>query len=254
MKKILLLGFMLTMYCFINAQVSIKVIDAGSDLGLENIELVRKDKRGKIVETKFTNSQGIATFKDNSGLIVMTEKMKKYRHFPIELWRSDKNNTLTYYVYPSEFLESSFRYSSKKKKSNTDQPEPDSEEIKMLEVDEDDSVTSDSLANDLPAIVDVPDEEAQFPGGAKAMKEYLAKEILYPRHAIKMGEQGKVFIEYVVEKDGSITQVKILRGISESIDLEAIRVVRKMPKWIPASAKGELVRARCRIPISFILQ
>lgn len=103
-------------------------------------------------------------------------------------------------------------------------------------------------------IVDYPDKEATFPGGAAAMKQFLADNINYPEIAMEMGDQGKVFIEFVVEKDGSITQIKVLRGVSREIDREAKRVVRDMPKWTPAESKGESVRARCRIPINFILQ
>lgn len=103
-------------------------------------------------------------------------------------------------------------------------------------------------------IVDYPDQEAEFPGGAAAMKQFLAENIKYPDIAMEMGDQGKVFLEFVVEKDGSITQIKILRGVSREIDQEAKRVVREMPKWKPAEARGESVRARCRIPINFILQ
>jgi protein TonB len=103
-------------------------------------------------------------------------------------------------------------------------------------------------------IVEYPEQEATFPGGAAAMKQFLADNIVYPDIAKELGDQGKVFIEFVVEKDGSITQIKILRGVSKEIDREAKRVVAMMPRWVPAQTKGESVRARCRIPISFILQ
>ena len=110
---------------------------------------------------------------------------------------------------------------------------------------------------DVPAppapIVDYPDVEAGFPGGAAAMKQFLADNIKYPEIAMELGDQGRVFIEFVVNKDGTIEQVKVLRGVSKEIDLEAQRVVRRMPKWKPAEANGEAVRARCRIPINFIL-
>lgn len=103
-------------------------------------------------------------------------------------------------------------------------------------------------------IVDYPDVEAQFPGGAAAMKQYLAENINYPEMAIEMGDQGKVFVEFVVNADGSLQDVKILKGVSKEIDREAKRVVKSMPKWTPAEQKGESVRARCRIPISFIIR
>lgn len=103
-------------------------------------------------------------------------------------------------------------------------------------------------------IVDYPDQEATYPGGASAMKQFLADNIKYPEISMELGDQGKVFIEFVVEKDGSITQIKVIRGVSKEIDREAKRVVKAMPKWVPAEQKGEIVRARCRIPVSFILQ
>jgi protein TonB len=103
-------------------------------------------------------------------------------------------------------------------------------------------------------IVDYPDQEAAFPGGVAAMKKFLAENIKYPEVAMELGDQGKVFVEFVVNRDGSIEQVKILRGVSREIDQEAKRVVRSMPKWTPAESSGEAVRARCRIPINFILQ
>ncbi|HLW29633.1 MAG TPA: energy transducer TonB [Brumimicrobium sp.] len=111
---------------------------------------------------------------------------------------------------------------------------------------------------DIPAppaeIVEYPEKEAGFPGGTAAMQKFLAENIKYPEIAMELGDQGRVFIEFVVNKDGSIEQVKILRGVSKEIDIEARRVVRKMPKWEPAQSNGEPVRARCRIPINFILQ
>lgn len=103
-------------------------------------------------------------------------------------------------------------------------------------------------------IVDYPDNEATFPGGPAAMKKFLADHIKYPEIAMELGDQGRVFIEFVVNKDGTIEQVKILRGVSKEINVEAKRVVHSMPKWTPASTGGENVRARCRIPINFILQ
>lgn len=103
-------------------------------------------------------------------------------------------------------------------------------------------------------IVDYPDQEATFPGGAAAMKKFLADHIKYPEIAMELGDQGRVFIEFVVNKDGSIEQVKVIRGVSKEINIEAQRVVRSMPRWKPAESGGESVRARCRIPINFILQ
>ena len=102
-------------------------------------------------------------------------------------------------------------------------------------------------------IVEFPDVEAGFPGGPAEMMKWINDNVVYPQTSIEMNEQGRVFLSFVVEKDGSITNVKVERGISVDLDREAKRVVRKMPKWIPGESAGRAVRARCRLPINFQL-
>ena len=110
-----------------------------------------------------------------------------------------------------------------------------------------------SVVEVTPPIVDFPDVEAEFPGGAAAMMKWINDNISYPETSIEMNEQGRVFLQFVVEKDGSITNVKVDRGVSIDLDREAKRVIRKMPKWKPGETKGRAVRARCRLPINFQL-
>ena len=99
------------------------------------------------------------------------------------------------------------------------------------------------------------DEFPKFPGGPSAMSEYLSKNIKYPAEAEKNGIQGRVVLTYVVEKDGSLSQLKVAKGVDPSLDAEAIRVVSSMPKWIPAKKNGEIVRAGClSLPVTFKLQ
>ena len=102
-------------------------------------------------------------------------------------------------------------------------------------------------------IVEFPDVEASFPGGPVELMKWIKNNVEYPQTSIEMNEQGRVFLSFIVERDGSITNVKVERGISADIDREAKRVVRKMPKWIPGESAGRAVRARCRMPINFIL-
>lgn len=96
------------------------------------------------------------------------------------------------------------------------------------------------------------DKNANFPGGMNALREYLMDNIEYPEISMLLGEQGTVIVEFVVNKDGSIEQTKVLKGVSKEIDEEALRVVNKMPNWEPAVVEGNLVRARCKIPINFM--
>ena len=98
------------------------------------------------------------------------------------------------------------------------------------------------------------EKEAQFPGGDKALKSFLSNNLIYPKKAIKKGIQGTVLVEFVVEKDGSISKVIVKRGVSRELDAEAVRVVSLMPKWKPATIKGEIVRSYYRLPVHFALQ
>jgi TonB family protein len=96
-----------------------------------------------------------------------------------------------------------------------------------------------------------PDVQPEYPGGDEARINFLRSNIKYPQDAIKAGIHGKVFVTFIVEKDGKVTHVKILRGIGKSCDEEAFRVVKMMPNWIPGKAKGENVAVRFNLPIKF---
>ncbi len=94
----------------------------------------------------------------------------------------------------------------------------------------------------------------EFPGGQEAMFAYIGKELKYPKEAIDRGIEGAVFIQFVVERDGSIGEVKVLRGIGGGCDEEAVRVVQGMPKWSPGKQSGKEVRTRFNLPIRYKLQ
>ncbi len=103
-------------------------------------------------------------------------------------------------------------------------------------------------------IIDFPDVEAGFPGGAAAMQKWIAENIEYPQTSIEMNEQGRVYLSFVVEPDGSISNIEVKRGVSNDLDREAKRVLRKMPKWTAGEAGGKKVRTRCSLPINFTLE
>ena len=102
-------------------------------------------------------------------------------------------------------------------------------------------------------VYQIVEEMPQFPGGENALMEYVSKNVVYPEEAKEKEIQGRVFISFVVEKDGSIGEVKVLRGIGGSCDEEAARVISDMPKWKPGKQKGEFVRVSYQIPIMFKL-
>lgn len=104
-----------------------------------------------------------------------------------------------------------------------------------------------------PPVIDFPDVEAMFPGGVVAMQQWIGNNVNYPATSIQIKEEGKVYLSFVVETDGSISAIDIERGVSPDIDREAKRLVRNMPNWIPGEAKGKKARTRCRLPINFTL-
>lgn len=102
--------------------------------------------------------------------------------------------------------------------------------------------------------IDRVDEKPSFPGGESAMKSYLNSNVNYPVVAQENGVQGRVIVESIIEKDGSMSDVKVIRSVDPSLDREALRVVKAMPKWTPAKLKGIPVRTKCTTPVVFRLQ
>jgi protein TonB len=94
----------------------------------------------------------------------------------------------------------------------------------------------------------------EFKGGMKKLYEYLGNNIKYPVMAKESGIQGKVYVTFVVERDGSITDVRVLRGIGGGCDEEAVRVVQSMPNWTPGMQRGKPVRVQYNLPVRFTLQ
>ena len=135
---------------------------------------------------------------------------------------------------------------------------PDDEEVPEI-----DFTTFDEEPVDIPddtpeeieeePILDIAEVEPSFPGGAAAMAAWIQKEVKYPELASEMGEQGLVYVKFVVNKDGSIEQVSVRKGVSDALDKEAIRVVKSMPKWTPGEQAGKPVRVSFTLPISFKL-
>jgi len=101
---------------------------------------------------------------------------------------------------------------------------------------------------------DVVEEMPQFPGGAPELMKFLSMTVKYPEAAEKAGTQGRVIASFIVEKDGSISGAKVVKNVSEELDAEALRVINAMPNWTPGKQKGQAVRVKYTIPISFRLK
>lgn len=103
-------------------------------------------------------------------------------------------------------------------------------------------------------VFDVVEQMPSFPGGPSALMKYLSENVRYPVVAQENGVQGRVVVSFVVEKDGHITDVKVVRSVDPSLDKEAARVVKSMPSWIPGKQNGSAVRVKYNVPVSFKLQ
>ncbi len=152
-------------------------------------------------------------------------------------------------------------------------PKPKIAEIRIVPV-EDDKVIVDDITFDLPSFddpVDEPvfieppketseeihlivEEQPSFPGGEQGFYTYVSKHLDYPKQAIRHGVEGKVYVQFVVDTDGSLSDIQVLKGIGAGCDAEALRVLQNSPPWNPGKQRGRAVRVRMTIPIIFRLQ
>jgi protein TonB len=128
----------------------------------------------------------------------------------------------------------------------------------------DDNVGQEIVATPIETVKEIAQEEEPvfqaveqmptFPGGTEEMMKYLSKNTQYPQTAAENGIQGTVFVQFVVDKNGRITDVKVIRGVDPELDKEAIRVAKSMPSWLPGKQNGEAVRVAFTMPVKFVLQ
>ena len=103
-------------------------------------------------------------------------------------------------------------------------------------------------------VFDVVEEMPQYPGGPQALFEFLSQNVQYPKEAAKAGIHGRVIVTFVVEKDGSICESKVVKSVDPSLDAEALRVINAMPNWKPGKQNGKEVRVKYTVPVAFMLQ
>ena len=109
-------------------------------------------------------------------------------------------------------------------------------------------------SQDSSMVYDFPEQMAHFPGDADAMDIFIRKNLYYPPKLKAAGVQGKVYIQFIVVKDGSISNITIRRGCQNAeLDQEAVNVIKKMPNWIPGTIRGKKVRVKQTVPVKFSL-
>ena len=135
-----------------------------------------------------------------------------------------------------------------------DELDIDTEADEETMIEQTDIMIEEEVEEEEPEIFMVVEQMPEFPGGQAELFKYISQNIKYPPIAKENGIQGKVFIQFVVGKDGSINNVTVLRGVDPSLDKEAVRVVKNMPKWKPGKQRGKPVYVRYQVPINFKLQ
>lgn len=129
--------------------------------------------------------------------------------------------------------------------TNKPLPQPDPEDIKPIDFPDEPIIDRDFF---------IPVEQMpEFPGGEIELLKFLKKNVDYPKRSKELGITGIVFVEFIISTDGTMTEIKIAKGVSSDIDKEAIRVVNLMPKWIPGSQRNQPVPVGMRLPIRFTL-
>lgn len=113
------------------------------------------------------------------------------------------------------------------------------------------SVNAYSQSDDSDEIYNIVEEMPEFPGGTSKMMEYIQDNLQYPAEAKELNVHGRVIVQFVIERDGTISNVKVLRGLGSGCDEEAIRLITSMPKWKPGKQRGKEVRTYFTYPITF---
>jgi protein TonB len=121
--------------------------------------------------------------------------------------------------------------------------------VDVATLDENQSITQEEESEIFLVVEQMP----EFPGGELELRKWIADHIKYPTLAAEFGVQGKVYVQFVVDKNGNVTNAKIARGVDESLDKEALRVVNSLPRWTPGKQRGEPVRVSYTVPINFVL-
>lgn len=203
---------------------------------------VNLEQDGKILETAYTNAAGVAEFTEVSEKDFFLNVMDS-----AGTYRNEAFFFHAPYKQQGDLKSQCYLRLSKDEENRFFQEREDQYRAQLADRD---ALTR---INDSINMISCPGGP-NYPGGALAMTSFLSKYVEYPKEAIDQGESGTVYLKFVVEKDGRITNISVERGVSKALDEEAIRIVHYMPKWQPALCEGEPMRCRVILPVSFDLE
>ena len=232
MRTILFLLSIIVCSSIYAGDLTVNVLEGWKSTPLADAILILETKSGKTIRTGKTNSKGVAIFEGVSkGNYRVVAKSPGTGFENGYTWIKIKTDTrVTMIVYPTKEYEES-------------QIAREDSIYGLVGQDEILPEDSDSIAR-----------FAEFSGGDHEMSKFIQENVVYPELSRELGDQGRIYIKFVVEPDGVITHVEIMRGSTPELDREGKRLVRAMPRWTPAMVNGKTVRAICRLPITFTLQ
>ena len=177
---------------------------------------------------------------DHINVVKATEENKDYRRVYGDRYNADTSNGIIF-VITKEYAQN---------------PDRKPEVVVVAKKSDKEAVATGSFTpapSETDNAFDVVEQMPEYPGGIQEMMKFLSMTVKYPEAASKAGTQGRVVVQFIVEKDGTVTSGKVMKSVNEELDAEALRVVNAMPKWKPGMQKGQAVRVKYTIPITFRL-
>ncbi|MGV3630142.1 MAG: TonB family protein [Bacteroidota bacterium] len=219
-------------------EVNLHFIDGYTNRGAVNCTVELYDDKDKLLATYTTDSEGSVTFKikKNQSIHCLLNQPDKFYEHRVLVYGSPKSDVIhkkNILLYPNEIYEAQILTQ---------------EDLLYGLVKDESELKQDSINLVLPKGID-----AAYPGDNTVMVRFIVQNLVYPQISIENGDSGKVLIRFVVEKNGKISHVKILKSVTREIDLEAKRIVRAMPDWSPGEVEGEKKRTRMNLPLNFQL-
>jgi len=233
--------------------LTVQVIHDSTELPVPDVQVELEDEKGTV---GITDSEGIARFEgmktESIHFYVKKEGFYKVESFEYSRKRKHDRKMIIRFIQttgPNVSMEFRNRIKeSREKYTAIREKEMEQLKIKLASIDTNEMrpcADSDSL-------IEI-QYTAHFPGGVAELNKFIMYNLTYPEKAIDYNEQGTVYISFIIDKDGSVTDVKVMRGVSKLLDAEAKRVINGMPKWIPSYCNGRPLKTRLKLPLLFTL-
>ena len=225
----------------------------------ENDRIVKSDRSGITLVYEYNNQGDIMSMTKKRGSIAMEQTTYDYEYDSTgKYWRSmDQYNNGAFFLVKKRSFASPDPYRTTERRhrwGNQSVSFSNNTNINNRNNSYTEGTQKTYVRSSNEKVYDVVEQMPSFPGGMPALMSWLSQNVKYPEIAVKNGIQGRVIVQFVVEKDGSVTNVHVAHPVDPSLDKEAARVIKAMPKWEPGKQKGSPVRVKYTVPVTFKLQ